>query len=176
MKTLSLSHERSARLWIDELPECGRVAVRRRDEGAARIALSRALTASMACIELLVPLGGRFLHGLLGVELLPAMSPLVVVTSSSGSAYAGSLADRLDSVRWGLSQEFAQAVFDGAAAGLHEYGGSSSHSLHFSVAAHGEVGPSSSMFQRLARALVGLVTLPRVRDEITVPTLEQLLR
>jgi hypothetical protein len=132
-----------------------------------------------AAIELFVPLGGRFIYGLLGVELLGSatsvLEVLVPISGSKGTIYDGSLANTLDRVRWGLPDEYVGAVLDGARAGVRTYGPPDAGAARFGIAAHGDVGSASSLFERLSKALVGLLV---VRDDDVVDlarTMERLL-
>lgn len=171
MNTLTLSRERRARVWLEELP-----AIPQEIEGSlvqsARInAPIRHLPAmKRVAIELFVPLGGRFMYGLLGVELLgratSVLEVLVPVSRSRGCVYVyeDSLASTFDHVQWSLPDEYAGAVVAGARAGVLRYGPPDAAAVRFGVAAHGDVGSAPSVFERLSKALVGLLVVRR--DEV----------
>lgn len=157
---LELSHERRARVWLERLPDC---RIDRQVIRSARVIEEAATSVPFirkAGIELLVPEGGRALYALLGLELVVRESPMVEVIAGDGEPFVESLAASLDVVRWGLADEYVDAVFDGAFRGVREFGAPASMSLQFGCAAHGEAGSTHAMFRRLAWLLVGLVALP----------------
>lgn len=140
---------------------------------------SRPLTRHSVTIELLIPLGGRFLYGLLGAEasgsLAADLSLIAYSLTAADAVFDDSLAGTLDSVRWGLPAEFVDAVLDGASAGIDKYGMPAAETIHFNVAAFGEVGSTISVFQRLASMIVALLIREHGQDFDIQTELERIL-
>lgn len=160
-----LSKERCARVWLDEPP--AEAIYQTAPTGYhRRINVSDSFTAqrTSATIELLVPLGGRFLYGLLGCEMVgdagKTLDISVQTTSKTSDRFTDSLAGTLDTVWWGLSKEYADAVLDGAIAGISKFGSPSGHEIRFCYAAHGEKGSAVSIFERLSTAVIALLRYP----------------
>lgn len=180
MTILRLSKERRARVWFDEPPAnnvslAGPTEYHRRVDSVGNCEL----TCRTATVELFIPLGGRFLYGLLGCEVIGQKSPtldVVVQTSlKKEQRFLGSLAGELDSVWWGLSDEYANAVLEGASAGVSKFGSPSAQAIRFSYAAYGEIGSTGSMFERLGMMTIALLTRPVGHQVDITTTLEQIL-
>lgn len=158
MMELLLSKERKARVWLDGLPYAFHLSDRnqyiRTPQGVAVPAAHR-----HCAIELFIPLGGRFNYGLLGcsVDDSEKQPEAIVVDASTrrSEVFADSLIKNLEEVHWGLDEEFADSVLDGALNGVAEFG-LPGRQIHFNVAAHGEVGSSPKIFSRLGRLLIAL--------------------
>lgn len=169
MITLALSREKRARIWFDS-PDghLEQPAVLRsfRIKPKARVKQYK----KVIVVEVLVPRGGRFEYGLLGATVLDAgaMSDEIVVempvTGSLGPIVTDSLAGRLETVRWGLPAEYAEAVAAGARASLLADGAPDAYGIRFAWAAHGLVGSSSHRFGRLATLVSRLIITPSEAD------------
>lgn len=163
MKALKLSKERSARVWIDENPPIGTsVNNSRVSHRAIKIQEVRPLKHKIVTIELLVPLGGRFLYGLLGCEVMgERTSPLDVVVETSvevKSEFFESLAGNIDTVWSGISDEYTDAILDGASMGASKFGVPPVGQIKFCFGAYGEIGSTGSIFERLGMAAMALLT------------------
>lgn len=180
MTILMLSKERRARVWLDKLPEnevflASATDHHRRIDVAGNCASKRKIVA----VELFIPLGGRFLYGLLGCEAIGEKSStldVVVQTSlKKEKQFTDSLAGKLDLVWWGLPDEYANAILNGATAGISKFGSPTAQSIRFCCAAHGEIGSTVSIFERLGMVTTALLTLPAESHADIVTTLEQIL-
>ena len=177
---LLLSRERRARVWLDVAPPLSQIAV-----GPAtrheRLVVSgtRLANHKTATIELFLPLGGRFMYGLLGCEALgDATSWLDVLLTTSNektNRFNESLAKDLDQVWCGLPDEYADAVLKGITAGVTSYGYPKAASLRISFAAHGEIGSAPKVFERIGKAVVALLLASPEETDDLPGTLERLL-
>jgi hypothetical protein len=166
MISVELSFERRARVWFSSpadwvtQPHATRrltIAPRARVKDSRRIVV----------VELFVPAGGRFHYGLLGAETMnDAASPEggilveLLVSASSGPVHETSLAGSLDTVRWGLPNEYADAVAASVEESVIAHVAPDVNRLRFTWAAHGHVGSSNAHFARLARIVMRLLTAP----------------
>jgi len=180
MTILLLSKERRARVWFDGSPE-NAVRMVGATQFCRRIGptsdskyVGRSVT-----VELFVPLGGRFVYGLLGCEATGENNSTVDViaqtASGSGLQFNDSLAGELDFVRWGLAEEYAKSVLDGATRAASLFSAPPVNTIQFSIAAHGEIGSTESIFERLSIAAIGLLTFPIRTDDAISNRLEEIL-
>ena len=178
--TYTLSKERQVRIWFPAPPEntivsLASISACRKIEHLN----SRPITRHSVAIELLIPLGGRFLYGLLGAEasgaLATELSLITYKLTDEGTVFTDSLAGTLDLVRWGLPGEYVNAVLDGASAGIDKYGMPAAETIRFHVAAFGEVGSTASVFQRLASMIVALLIGEHGQDFDIQTELERIL-
>src|SRR5262249_43787051 len=106
MKTLELGQHRKARVWLHSLPDAVYTSFR---------SVTREVVAERACssagdvfgaVEVFVPLGARWLYGLLGGHWQPEATDHVVISVNVvGSAHERHFTDslaKLDEVRVGL--------------------------------------------------------------------------
>ncbi|MFC5473990.1 hypothetical protein [Paraherbaspirillum soli] len=180
MTILALSKERRARVWLDSSPPDIFTSAsptyfhRRIETPNMRVANHR-----IATVELFIPLGGRFLYGLLGCEIngvkASALDIAVQTSSKRERKFTESLAGNLDTVWSGIPDEYATAVLDGANAGISKFGAPTGETINFCFAAHGETGSTVSIFERLGMATVALLMLPEQRAVGIGETLEQIL-
>jgi len=122
-------------------------------------------------VEMLAHAGGRIEYGLLGANVVESGIATnedvildVPVTVSAGPIFASSLAGKLDTVRWGLPSEYADAVVAGARDAMLAQGAPEVSHVRFEWAAHGYVGSSSVRFGRLARLVMQLLVAPKEAD------------
>ena len=162
MITLSLSHEKRARVWFGDLdPAEPEIVSIRRSTIIPRVQLGQCATQSVA-VEIFVPAGPRFEYALLGATVVrtagdaEGLNVEVPENDPRGPVFPDSLAGRLDDVRWGLPAEYARAVLENVEAELL-VGAPAGGLVRISCAAHGLVGSSSQRFGRVARAVVRLL-------------------
>jgi hypothetical protein len=149
---------RSGRAWIDELPELGYGA----DGFMAQdveIRTSQLALAFKAAAELRFIAGPMCPYGALGAEYTPNGSGCLTIRidtcNVTNRPYVGTLA-LTDQVLIGLPSEYADGVMTGvmrAANHLPRPG-----LLHFGWAAHGLIGSSAVIFERLATLVVTLLS------------------
>jgi hypothetical protein len=163
--TLALSHEKRARIWFDRPEEYVAQPSSMRTIRVlpkARLEVQR----KTVVVEMFVPGGGRFGYGLLGATIVDdgqigdRIAVEIPVTGSSGPVFRGSLAGKLDVVRWGLPVEYAEAVAVGAQEFLLACGAPTLGAIQFAWAAHAFVGSSSHWFRRLAALVTRLLITP----------------
>ena len=90
---------------------------------------------------------------------------MVVSVNTLGFPFQPSLALQPDEAKVGLPDEYANAVIDGVSKIAETLGAPSRASLRFRWAAHGLVGSSSSIFERISGIVVRLLTLPEDASE-----------
>ena len=180
MTILMLSKERRARVWFDSPPPNVCLSAgptnfyRRIDAPDARVLKHKTVT-----VELFIPVGGRFLYGLLGCEVIgeqaSALNIIVQASSKKEHKFTESLVGDLDTVWSGISDEYANAVLDGASIGASKFGSPAVEAVRFCFAAHGEMSSTVSIFERLGMATVALLTHPEGQSVGMKETLENLL-
>lgn len=164
-----------ARVWLDDLPpwsfECSHIHEQ-------RVMASRAVRrpARSAAVEVNIPTGGRCLYGGLAVTLQPAITDELIIrvpeSAEVGEPLADSLAWAPESPYIGLPHEYIEGILTGLlAANPGERLGSGS--LVCVGAAHGLVGSSIWVFERLSRSLVRILSLDE--DAIAPDELADLL-
>lgn len=162
MNRIFLSKERVARIWLDDAPvhkdfnSLLAASATQKKENAVYLRYQKVK------IELLLPLGGRFLYGLLGCELSlydQTKRRVELQLQNGGDIFAQSLAQDLDIVHSGLPVGFENSVLDEAGACMSELDPESKFCVSFYDAAYGEVGSSISIFKRLCRAAISVVVM-----------------
>jgi len=159
MRLVDLGKHRRARLWFGDLPDAAYQSV-----NAVKCSISASRNTQdglrLAAIEVLVPLGGRSIYGLLGGEFRPDSSNRldvdVFVASAAGPPFASNLATQTDKVRVGLPAEYVEGVLGGVALAKGELDRLAAGKLLINCAAHGEIGSCEVVFKHLALALVKL--------------------
>lgn len=161
MRQLDLGRHRKARVWFDAS------AVPAYTPSAEVVRVVAATPGSLrddrtAAVELFVPAGGRFLHGLLGGHFIPdqsdRLSIAASVTNGEQTDLTSSLAGGLDSVRVGLPATYADAAIR-AIVDLQSESHFQSGHLAINQAAHGDAGSSPLVFKHLAIVLTKLLNL-----------------
>jgi hypothetical protein len=163
MRSLQLSQHRRANVWLDEPPPT---------QFTAASVLSRVVkpvsdvdaSRGVAGIELTIPHGARGSYGLLGAELIQAdVEGLEIRVSVSrvGFPFKSSIALQPDKVGVGLPDEYASAVLVGASNIAATMGAPTNATLWFRWAAHGLVGSSPWMFEKISGLVLRLLTLPK---------------
>lgn len=152
-----------ARIWLEDWPDwqykVAKVAERRHE------AHDRAMSTKLhAALELFIPVGGRIHYGALGADYIHEQEEQLVIqvltSTEEGEQVSDSLAGKLDVVRSGLPQEFAQAILENAMI-VNENQLLGKGTLRFCCAAYGQVGSSSWIFGVLTRIVVKLLLLDR---------------
>lgn len=162
MRTLDLQRLRTARVWLGGLPDAAYTPAAHLTRSiAVRGALAGA--SKMAAVEIFVPVGGRFMHGLLGGHFDPDGSDRLLVTvglsSRTDIPFENGLTNELEDAHIGLLPEYGEAVLEGvedACSRVEVLGGGL---LTFRHAVHGDVGSSSVFFRALASIVVELLPL-----------------
>jgi hypothetical protein len=173
MYSFQLSRHRRANVWLDEKPPAEFMAsstLAQMVHPKKIVGVSRRI----AAIELMIPHGPFPSYALLGGELTHSEVDgfeVILPISSLGIPFASSLAVQTDEVRTGLPEEYAGAVFAGIEKTAVSVGIPENFSLRFRWAAHGLVGSSSPMFERVAGLVVQLLALPKDVSEEQVSAL-----
>ncbi|MGX9773204.1 hypothetical protein ACWYXN_06805 [Janthinobacterium aestuarii] len=158
MSEIMLSKERRARVWIDDIPSSffypvGEINFLNNLKNKNLIFQNK-----MVAIELFIPVGGRFLYGMLGCETvklkMQKLDLVVEASSNIGPKFKDALSSELESVWFGISPEYVEAIKKGAKSGIEKYGVIENCGIKFSCGAHGEIGSSEKIFERLAELCV----------------------
>ena len=176
IRTARVDLHGQARVWLDELPEPAFpvVDIIDRTLGAGSSSIS---SVRRAGVEVLLPRGAHAFYGLLGAEFTPRSSgPLEIQVAISGTPELQldrSLAVRSDDVRLGLPRQYSTSVLDGVST-THETHRLGPGVVRFVRAAHGAVGSSRWLFERLAGVVVSL--LASQTEMLSDEDLSELLR
>jgi hypothetical protein len=128
----------------------------------------------IAAIEMMVPYGPMPAYALLGGELAEADVDGLEVNVSvnpKGVPFAPSLAVESDETYVGLPDEYVGGVFSGVEKLADSIGLPTKAALRFRWAAHGLVGSSSFMFEKVSGLVIRLLTLPKGAREKEVTAL-----
>jgi hypothetical protein len=159
MREIELGKYRKARVWRGELPPSHLRADSKLFETLS--ASLPTLKEQMGALEVLVPLGPRFMYGLIGGELRPGsdneLRIEIAVSKGNGTLFQNPLCGSLDQARIGLPSEYAKAVLSGIAL-AKEHGGIIAGQLAITHAAFGEIGSCEAVFKHLAAGLMRLLT------------------
>jgi hypothetical protein len=174
MQTIDLGLQGKARIWEEQplvfpvfpgdyIPVCHQV-VDERIETILDDTKTGVLSLRQVMIEILAPLGARFLYGCLGAMFIPNNSGKLVlevwISTESERQLNNSLASSLDVVRNGITEEYASSIVEGAKLKLQETGISNifgSGEIYFRRGAFGEIGSSRAFFHDLAYAVIQLM-------------------
>jgi len=167
MHSFQLPHNGRANVWLDEPPPANFTAssiITRVVKPGVVVDASR----SLAALEICIPHGPKASYALLGAELVNSEIvglEVVVSVNPVGHPFAQSLALRPEETKVGLLEEYASAVLTGVENVTELYGFPTKQALQFRWAAHGRVGSSPWIFERVSGLVVRLLTLPRTASE-----------
>jgi hypothetical protein len=157
VRVLHLGKIRHARVWIEELPDAAYPAIKVLTHTIAAGAASRNIL-RLAAIEVFVPLGPRWMYGLLGGQFSQdSTGQLIVdvgVSTPNGRSFPDSLAMKGEEVRVGLPAEYAQSVLAGVDLAETELKTLAPGKLSISCATHGTIGSSQAIYKHLSATLV----------------------
>lgn len=162
-----LSFHRRANVWLDETPPAEFMASSKLTQLVKPkkiVGFSRRI----AAIELCIPRGPFASYAFLGGELVDSNVDgleVILPVNSIGAPFAPSLALTADKVKSGMPEEYADAVFTGIERAASSTGIPVGYSLRFRWAAHGMVGSSSSMFEKVTGIIVRLFALSKDASE-----------
>jgi hypothetical protein len=173
---LQLTPLAKARVWSrSDIPEFVQVGtVSKQIDGAPLSSVK----AGCVTVEAFVPRGGRAEYGLLGMvferDRTGSLQVEVPYSEYKGAAWLESLGSVADDVRLGLPYEYAGPILDAAIEfGTHRFPPGTIKVVH---AAHGFVGSSPRLFQRLATGVLMLLVEDReLEDEHMITVLKGLL-
>jgi hypothetical protein len=166
MKIYELNYEKKARVWLNE------ISMPRSESGGnskiikkvscigEKIALREAVS-----VELLVPLGGRFLYGMLGGSGMGIGACETTLKVSNGliaeknDKVVDPLSGRLDHVTPWVSIDYCSSILDGAGLAAEKYASFFS-AFSFDVGRQGVVGSSPNFFRLLGFLVVSLLAVP----------------
>lgn len=161
MQTLELSKYRRARVWLGEaLPAEFRPTFT--IERTVRPIVRRQFVRRSAALEVCIPRGVVTSYALLGAELIDAEAgglEVIVGVNAVGDTYAPALASKVDEVRTGMLEEYADAVAEGVARTAESVGAPTNAALRFGWAAHATVGSSRAIFEKASGVLLQLFTI-----------------
>ncbi|MBH8572946.1 hypothetical protein I8752_07925 [Nostocaceae cyanobacterium CENA369] len=189
MKSLDLGLTGKARIWQDEplcFPGDYRPVFYPVEDERIETILDNAKVGSISktevMIEILVPLGARFLYGCLGAIFEPNDSGKLVlkvsIATESERQLNTSLASSLDIVRVGITEEYVPSVTDGARLKLQEPGVSDilgSGEISFNRGAFGEIGSSKAFFHDLGYAVIEVIVRDKGSSYNIKPPLKKVL-
>jgi hypothetical protein len=166
MRSFNLTRERRARVWFGDLPHARPVvheqcSVSQTQEKRCR-GVAHTLRRSVA-VELFVPLGGRFLYGLLGCQAIGNESQSVVVEVGNFPHLAAreaidSLVGSLDNVVPWIDEQYHDSILEGAGVAVEQYERLPER-LRFCCGRQGALGSTPTLFRRLALICVSLLTV-----------------
>jgi len=166
MQNITLDFHIQARVWLQEHPQIiySATDLIEREVGSG---LEKKAGDKRAALEILIPVGPRFLYGLLGAKFIPNDSGKIVVqilvSTTEEADYKKSIASEqhLDTVRVGLPREYSNSVIEGALQALNPQSCTELGSgiLRFDQAAWGEIGSSNKIFRQIAATVVQLLAL-----------------
>jgi hypothetical protein len=165
--SFKLSRNRLARIWLDEAPPASFTP----SSFVTRMiqpSMVGDATRKIAAIELSVPHGPQVSYALLGAELVASKRgglEVEVSISSLSFPFMSSIALHQEEVRVGLLDQYAGAVITGiekhAELGSLPIG----VKLQFRWAAHGLIGSSPSIFEKVSGIVAQLLLLPKDSSE-----------
>jgi hypothetical protein len=162
LRSFELSRHRRINLWLGEPPPAVFTpSVVVTHVVKPKVVLNASQT--IAGIEINIPHGPKASYALLGAELVALNTDgleVVVSVNNAGMPLLGAIALKPDDVRVGLLDEYARAVVAGVANAAESNGVPTSASLRFRWAAHGLVGSSPSVFEKVSELIVRVLTLP----------------
>ena len=168
MQQINSEYNGKARLWKESVPKLIYPTIDTIEQVLCTD-LPKISGEKQVALEVMIPVGGRFLYGFLGAVFKPSASEQfllqIPVSTDSEKIFADSIAADLDQIRFGLPNEYVQSVIDSAMFHLHKYQGIKilgSGTLCFEPAAHGELSSSKRFFGDIVAVLVQLLVLNRV--------------
>jgi hypothetical protein len=160
VRTFELVEHRRVRLWLGDQPNVCYTSSQSLTYEFLANGSDLPVYGSVAA-EALVPMGGRFMYGLLGASFKPSKNPLIRITvglpARSDMPFDDNLAARLDEVRVGLTSEYADAVRDTLYSEEQIIASMPGGDLLIECAAQGKIGSSADMFRRLTSVVLRLV-------------------
>ena len=153
MKEFKLSKEKTARVWLNEWP----IDAKHSSNITNNDILTAQCQGSLKCInnsvvvELLVPLGGKFNYGMLGVMAFGEMSfnPTIELCTPLSLSTSTTLADSIDTIEPYISEEYRKSILKGGIESAKEYFNRPSVIRYFG-GQQGVFGSSQSAFEKLA--------------------------
>ncbi|MEA5550690.1 hypothetical protein VB713_06825 [Anabaena cylindrica UHCC 0172] len=180
-KVLDLGLSGKARIWNNErfyFPDLRPIfhpVIDERIEVIVENAKIISFSKRKVMIEILAPLGARFLYGCLGAMFEPNDSGKLVlkvaISTELECEVNSSLASSLDIVRVGIPEEYANSVFDGSKLKLQEPGVSEifgSGQISFQWGTFGEIGSSRAFFHDLAYTVIEVMVRDKVRANYNI--------
>jgi hypothetical protein len=174
VKSISLSKERRIRLWLNGVNFENRSGFRDIVDASGWTAHGSRIYFESLKVEAFIPLGARFLHGILGCKLVPYRDGKqhrveFEFRKKKHQICEKSLVNGLDVIFFGLSDEFLACVKDAVNCTLAHDDQDKKFNIVVDEAAHGEIGSSISIFKALssflASSLIMLNTCESVDEE-----------
>jgi hypothetical protein len=114
---------------------------------------------------LFIPVGARFLYGLLGCDAVgtggAGLDVAVQTSEMQVRRFTSALAGQLDEVWCGIPDEYAGGVLRGAVDGLNKFGAPDVKTIAFRMGAYGKIGSTPRLFERLGAVAIALLLFPR---------------
>lgn len=173
MKTLQLAKHQKARVWLNELPDSS-YASSEVISYAVRANATEETWVTRAAVELLIPLGGRSMYGLIGGEFEPSSDGMLVVeicvSSGDMPTFSESLIASKDDVKTGLPAEYVRGICSGADIGSATLDRVVSGKFRVTCAAHGLMSSSEAIFSKLFIMLLKLLVIkePEATDSTLI--------
>jgi hypothetical protein len=162
MSLFQLPHNGRANVWLDEPPPANFDASSTVTQ-VVRPKIAVAATRTIAALEINLPHGSKASYALLGAELVDSEVEgvdVVVSVNSTGFPFAQSLSRRPEEVKVGLLKEYASAVISGVENVSRSHGLPQGVALKFRWGAHGLIGSSPWIFEKVSGLVARLLTLP----------------
>lgn len=163
MKTYELDHYKKSRIWFE--PNKALFFERYDQIYSYEFTSSRSNLKNNKTIilELILPRGGRIIHGILGVEYMfkdtGKISIEVPIIKDKTSKFSCSLL-KYEDVYVGLPDEYHNAVYHGVERAYKENKLFLTGKLSFRYAAYGDVSSCAWIFNILSYSLINLIFLP----------------
>ncbi|WP_395024773.1 hypothetical protein [Comamonas odontotermitis] len=167
MKEFKLSKERIARVWVNEWP----ISKKDSPKITSNHFIEAECRGSLICIhntivvELLVPLGGKFSYGMLGVTTLgeKSFNPKIELCDSldlMNDDVSSALANSIDTIESYIGNEYRDSILIGARDSAQEYL-DLPEIIRFFGGRQGAFGSSQSLFKKLAFICLRLLSSPK---------------
>lgn len=173
LRLIQLLHKGQANVWLDEPPPAGFSA----SSTVTQLIRPKTIvtaTRRIAALEINLPHGPKSSYGLLGGELVDSDVEgigVVVSIGSTGFPFTQSLARGPEEAQVGLLEEYASAVVDGVDNVARLHGLPTRATLNFRWGAHGLIGSSSWIFEKVSGVVARLLTLPKTASDAELKAL-----
>lgn len=163
-----------ARIWINEF---SMLNSGNKDEILIEKATTVRANSKSVVVELFIPRGHNN-YALLGMDFLSDEEQRVKVklniNNQESRMYKDSIALSIDTVTWGIEEEYKQGISNSVNNFL-EAKSLPSGIINYKVSAHGEIGSSQDMFETVSNILLSILVHDLVDEDIALTILKNCL-